>query len=109
MKKLISICASLLLLGSLSTINAQESVGQEVKQGAKKTGKVVKKGAKKTGNKTAEVATKGKAKVTHTVYKEKMGPNGEVIYIATDNRYYWIDKKGRKHYVPASALKNKID
>ncbi|MFN2457895.1 MAG: hypothetical protein ABR502_06830 [Chitinophagaceae bacterium] len=110
MKKLISVSLFLMLFGFASTAIAQDqSAGQEVKSGAKKAGKTVKKGAKKAGNKTAEVATKSKAKVTHTVYKGKTGPNNETIYINTRGRYYWIDKKGRKHYIPASALKNKVD
>ncbi len=107
MKKIISICVGLMLLGSVSVANAQESVGHEVKSGAKKTGKVVKKGAKKTGNKTAEVAIKSKAKVVHTEMKGKTGPNGETIYIDDGGMYYWINKKGRKRFIPEAALKNK--
>ena len=67
----------------------------------------VKKGAKKTGHKTAEVASKGKAKVTDEVHKDKVGPNGETIYIDNHANYYWVDKKGRRHYIAAAALKNK--
>jgi hypothetical protein len=73
-----------------------------------KAGKDIKKGAKKVGNKTAEVASKGKAHVVDKKIKTKTGPNGEVIYIDGKNRYYWIDKKGRRHYIPESALKNKM-
>ena len=58
-------------------------------------------------NKTAEVASKGKATVTDNVYKGKVGPNGQTIYIDDHSRYYWIDKKGHKSYVAEADLKSK--
>ena len=71
---------------------------------ASKVGTDVKDGAVKAGNKTAEVASKGKSSVTDQVYKDKVGPNGETIYIDKQSKYYWIDKKG--HKVPIE--KNKL-
>lgn len=101
MKKIIGITAFTLLVGLSST--AQEEVKQDIKQ----AGQEVKKGAKKAGKKTAEVASKGKAKVTDQTHKDKVGPNGETIYIDNHSRYYWVDKRGRRHYVTADALKDK--
>ena len=75
----------------------------------KKAGQKVEKGAKKAGNKTAEVTSKGKSKVTHTVYKDKVGPNGETIYVEQSGQYYWKDKKGKKHYIQSEQLKDRID
>jgi hypothetical protein len=98
MKKLLSITALVLALGFSSTVHAQEEVKQDIK-----------KGAKKVGNKTAEVASKGKAKVTDQVYKDKVGPNGETIYMDNHSKYYWIDKKGHRHYVTEDELKPKKD
>ena len=94
MKKLIGISIFILSLGIFSAANAQ------VKEDVEKT-------AKKVGNKTAEVASKGKARVTDKVYKDKQGPNGQTIFIDKHSRYYWIDKKGHRHYVVAAELKNK--
>jgi hypothetical protein len=99
MKKLIGISLFSLFLGLASTSQAQT---------VKKVGHSVEKGAKKVGNKTAEVASKGKSKVVNKTVKDKTGPNGETIYIDSHARYYWVDKKGRNHYIPAAALKNKI-
>ncbi len=65
----------------------------------------VKTGAKKVGNKSAEVASKSKAKVTDSKYKVMVGPNNETIYIDNHSKYYWVDKKGRRHYVNESQLK----
>jgi hypothetical protein len=104
MKKLIGISLLALLLGLAPSMNAQEA-----EQKVKKAGKEVKKGAKKAGKKTAEVASKGKAKITDEVHKDKVGPNGETIYIDNHARYYWVDKKGKRHYVKEAALKNKED
>ena len=95
MKKLIGISVFILSLGILSTVNAQ------VKEDVEKT-------AKKVGNKTAEVASKGKARVTDKVYKDKQGPDGQTIYIDKHSRYYWIDKKGHRRYVVAADLRDKV-
>jgi hypothetical protein len=64
--------------------------------------------AKKVGNKTAEVASKGKSSVVDEVYKDKVGPAGQSpIYIDHESKYYYVDKKGKKVYVPKSSLKDK--
>ena len=117
MKKLLIISLFAFGLGFYSAANAQEndnSVKKEVKKGSKdvkegvkEAGHDVAKGAKKVGNKTAEVASKGKAKVADEVSNDKVGPNGETIYIDGNSRYYWIDKRGRRHYVNSNALRNK--
>jgi hypothetical protein len=98
MKKLIGIAALALFLGFAPTADAQEKTKEEIK-----------KGAKKVGNKSAEVASKGKAKVTDQVHKDKVGPGGETIYIDNHSKYYWVDKKGHRHYVTEAELKNKDD
>jgi hypothetical protein len=68
----------------------------------------IKKAAKKAGNKTAEIAAKGAAAVSDQVYKDKVGPAGQKIYIDNQSRYYFINEKGRKVYVAKSRLKDKI-
>jgi uncharacterized membrane protein len=98
MKKIIGFAAVLFMLSMPAAIQAQV---------VKKTGQAVKKGAKKVGNETAEVASKGKAKVTDEKHKDKVGPGGETIYIDNHAKYYWIDEKGRRHYVTEAELKDK--
>jgi len=90
-------------------VHAQDttSLGQDIKKGAKKTGHAVKKGAKKVGNKTAELTSKGTSKIVDKVYDGKVGPNGEKIYINDKSQYYWVDKKGHRHFVAESELKDK--
>src|SRR5688572_15889543 len=99
MKKLLGVSAFIFLLGISSEVNAQST--------AEEVGKDVKQGAKKAGNKTAEIASKGKAKVTDQRHKDKVGPNGETIYIDNHTQFYWVDKKGGRHYVKEEDLKPK--
>jgi ABC-type microcin C transport system permease subunit YejE len=103
MKKITSVLAVLLLLSLPVALHAQDSPSV-----VKKTGKAIKKGAKKVGNKTAEVASKSKAAVTDEKHKDKVGPNGQTIYIDNHSKYYWVDDKGHRHYVTEAELKPKI-
>ena len=98
MKKIVGI-AVFLFFGSIASVNAQV---------VKKTTHAVKEGAKTVGNKTAEIASKGKARVTDEKSKDKTGPNNETIYIDNHSKYYWIDKKGKRHYVAEASLKTKL-
>ena len=99
MKKLTIIFAFLLVAGFSYTANAQV---------VKKTGHAVKKSATAAGNKTAEMASKSKSMVTDKVYKGKMGPAGQTIYIDDHSRYYWVDKKGHRQYVTEAELRPKV-
>lgn len=100
MKKIFSIVAILAVTSLTAPAFAQDSKVEEV-------GKDIKKGAKKAAHKTAEVASKGKSRVTDTEHKDKVGPNGENIFIDNHSRYYWVDDKGKRHYVTAAQLKDK--
>src|SRR6476661_5026078 len=80
----------------------------EAQSKVKKAGQEVKKGAKKVGNETAELATKGKAKLTDKKVKDKQGLKGETIYL-DDKGYYWIDNKGKRHFVNENYLRAKVN
>ena len=105
MRKLFNVFVFLYVACSFCPASAQ--VKDEVKKDTKKVGTEVKKDAKKVGNKTAEVTSKGAAKVVDKEYKDKVGPNGETIYIDKHSKYYWVDKKGHHRYIKASALKDR--
>lgn len=87
--------------------NAPAKVKNGVKKGAKKAWKGTKKGAKTVGNETAELATKGKAKVTDKKSSEWVGPGGQTIYVDDGNKYYWINEKGGREFVSKDQLKPK--
>ena len=110
MKKGIIYLTALTLAVSTAAVAQDDSLttGQKIKKGAKATGRAIGKGAKKVGNKTAEYSVKGAAKVADKTYDGKTGPNGEKIYITADSRYYWVDKKGGRHFVTESQLKDKM-
>ena len=77
-------------------------------QVVKKAAKGVKTGAKAVGNKTAELATKGKAKVTDKESAEWVGPEGQKIYVDDGSKYYWINEKGGRVFVTKDQLKAKV-
>lgn len=89
--------------------NGTKKTGKAIGKGAKKTGKAIGKGATTAGHKTAELAAKGVADVKDNIYKDKVGPTGQTIYINSHSKYYWIDKKGAKHFIAAVELKDKVD
>jgi hypothetical protein len=98
MKKIIAIAGFIFLTGLSVTVNAQV---------VKKTTHAVKKGAKSVAHKTVEMASQGKARVTDKVYKDKRAPNGKIVYIDDQSRYYWIDDRGHRMYVKESELHDK--
>lgn len=100
MKKIIAASVvSLCLLGFSYSGHAQST--------ADKVEATTKKDAKKVGHKTAELASKGKSRVTDKVYKDKVGPAGQTIYIDGHSRYYWVDKRGHRRFVEEADLKDK--
>ena len=58
-----------------------------------------------SGRNTMQDTSANQAKSMDKKVKNKQGPNGETIYMTTDNRYYWMDSTGNKRYVEKSALK----
>ena len=111
MKRLLSIGITLAVCAVSGNVLAQtkdsSSLKHEIRKEAKETGEDIKEGAEKVGDKTAEIASKGASKVVDKTYKDKMGPDGQTIYIDGHSRYYWINKKGEKVYIEKSALKDK--
>ena len=97
--------------GFSTTLHAQDTTAAKdttkgFKHTVKKAGEAIGDGAKAVGNKTAELASKGKAGVVDKVYDGKKGPDGQKIYINDESKYYWIDKKGHRHFVEESELKD---
>jgi hypothetical protein len=111
MKKIFATATVMVALGLSFQASAQQdsTTGQKIRKEAKEVGQDVKEGAEKAGDKTAEIAVKGASTVTDKVYRDKVGPKGQTIYIDGHSRYYWVDDKGKKIYVPASKLKDKKD
>ena len=47
------------------------------------------------------------AEIKDKVYADKMGPDGETIYIDEHSKYYYIDKDGSKVFITKLEMKNK--
>lgn len=112
MKKMLIVCLIALTPGLVTVSSAQQkdtTAGQKIKHGMQKTGKAIGKGATAVGNKTAELASKGSSAVIDKIYDGKAGPGGQTIYISSKSKYYWVDKKGRRHYVAKVSLKEKVE
>ncbi len=104
MKKSIgtTLFAALALL--TSTANAQEqSVGKDLKDAGKSVGHA----GKKVGNKTASIASKGASTVADQRMKDKVGPNGETVYVNGKDQYYWVDGKGKHQMISKGELRDK--
>ena len=102
MKKLFAVLVVALL--GLSVPSVAQS---KVKKGADKAWQGTKKGAKAAGHKTAEVASKGKARVTDKKSDVWIGPSGQTIYVDNWGKYYWINGRCKRIYVSESALKSR--
>jgi hypothetical protein len=63
--------------------------------------------AKKVGHKTAELGAKGEAAVVDKKYEDKVGPEGQTIYINEHSHYYYINKTGHRVYLKKTQLKDK--
>lgn len=64
--------------------------------------------AKKVGDKAASTAVKGVSTIKDKVYKGKIAPDGSSVYIDNKDRKYYIDKKGKKIFLKASQIRDKV-
>ena len=98
---MIAIAATAVLLSCAMSVSAQ--VKKEVTKDAKAVGK----GAQTVGHKTEEIASKTASHITDKVYADKVGPDGQTIYINKHSKYYWIDKEGHKKSITKAEMKDK--
>jgi hypothetical protein len=67
----------------------------------------VERAAEKTGDQISETAAKTAAEIDDQRHDTKVGPDGQVIYISDDNRFYYISEEGKKVFVTEIELKDK--
>ena len=90
--KFLLIPALLVSLQTIAQTSSKGSVGRTVN---------------KIGNKTAQLAVKGTSAVADKKYHNKVGPQGQTIYINKKSHYYYVNARGKKIYVTKAGLKNK--
>jgi hypothetical protein len=101
MKKILALPA--IVLASVITNQAMAQKDTALKH----VGHEIKEGAVKVGQKSKEIASKGRSRISDKVYKDKVSPTGETVYIDGHSRYYWIDDAGHRHYLKRSELVDK--
>lgn len=115
MKKIINIalCGAFICLATAASAQTKETkkdtikIGTGIDRTAKKAAQATATTAKKVGNGTASTATKLASKITDKVYKDKVGPEGQKIYIDSHAKYYYVDSKGKKVFVTEVELQDK--
>lgn len=101
MKKLTGILICIMMLSfSVQGLTPQ-------KKDSSKLRREIKEAADTVSNKARKVAKKGVAKIVDKTYADKVGPQGQTIYINKHAQYYYIDNEGRKVYVTKDQLKDK--
>lgn len=87
--------------------NANNSIDNKADKAAEKAESDVEQAAEKTGDAVSEAAAKTAAEIDDKRHDTKVGPDGQVIYISDDDRYYFIDEEGKKVFVTEVQLKEK--
>ncbi len=103
----IMICAAAIAFAGPAFAQERDTLKVNPDPAIKEAARDVGKAAEKVGNKTAEVASKGASKITDQTHKDKVGPDGQTIYIDNRARYYYVNDRGRKIYVSQEQLKDK--
>jgi hypothetical protein len=87
--------------------NATERTGNEIKKDADEAGQDIKDESKEAGNNVSEAAAKVIANIKDQRHADKVGPNGETIFIDNHGAYYYIDNGGNKVSITAVQMKDK--
>lgn len=80
---------------------------REAREEAREAEENIEEGAEKTGDDVSEAAANAAAHVKDKVYVDKVGPEGQTIYINKHSQYYYISDDGKKVFVTKSQLKDK--
>ena len=94
-----------LFVSALTTVKAQTN--NQAEEAVEQTGQAIEKGAKKVSEKTAEIAAKGVSKVADKTYRGKMAPDGSNVYIDSNNKKYYINKRGEKIFLKPGQIKDR--
>lgn len=62
-----------------------------------------------TGDEISEAAAKAAAAITDQKLDNKVGPNGQTVYVDEHDKYYYINNEGKKVFITKLQLKDKPD
>ncbi len=88
-----------------ATSKAAKKVGNATSSAAKDVGKATSTAAKDVGNKTSELASKGAAAVANKRYEGHWALTGELVYIDEYDRYFYVDKKGKRVFITKAEMR----
>jgi flagellar biosynthesis GTPase FlhF len=80
---------------------------EEAREEARETESDLERAAEKTGDEVSEAAAKTAAEIDDKRHDTKVGPDGQVIYISDNDRFYYINEEGKKVFVTEVELKDK--
>ena len=83
--------------------------GREAREKAREVSDDIEQRADETGKDISEAAGNAAAYIKDKVYVDKMGPEGQTIYIDKHSRYYYVADDGKKVFLSKSQLKDKPD
>jgi hypothetical protein len=86
--------------------NATEETGHDINRAADRTGDEVNKDTKEAGDAVSEAAGNVGAEIKDKPYVDKVGPNGERIYMDRHSKYYYINEKGEKVAITKLEMKD---
>lgn len=69
----------------------------------------VEKEAEVAGDAISEAAAKAAAAITDKKLDDKVGPDGQTVYVDDDTKYYYINAEGEKVFITKLQLKDKPD
>jgi hypothetical protein len=67
----------------------------------------IEKEANEAGDAISEAAAKAAAAITDQKLDNKVGPNGQTVYVDEHAKYYYINKEGKKVFITKLQLKDK--
>jgi hypothetical protein len=92
----------------------EDKAAEDIEREAEEAERDVEKSAERTesdleraGDEVSETAAKVMADIKDKRHETKVGPNGQVIFISDDSRYYYINNEGNKVFVTEIQLKDK--
>ena len=86
--------------------HAADETGRDINRAADKTGDEINKDSKDAGDEISEAAGNVGAEIKDKPYVDKVGPNGERIYMDRHSKYYYINDKGEKVFITKLEMKD---
>ena len=85
----------------------REKAERDAEEAGKSANREAEERSDKAGDQVAETAGNIGAGIKDKIYADKVGPNGQTIYIDKHAKFYYINDEGRKVFLLKSQMKDK--